>query len=94
MKIIIVLRGAPGSGKSTFAEAMGLSPFTISSDKLRMQLSSLRLDPTSGQMVIDMTQETQGNFLVLVLVLVLPSLTHSSSISVKFKWRCGRSSID
>ena len=42
MRHLILLRGAPGVGKSTFVEHQGLKQFTISPDEFRMFLVCLR----------------------------------------------------
>lgn len=40
MKQLIILRGAPGSGKSTFIKQNGLEPYTLSPDTLRSLFAS------------------------------------------------------
>lgn len=40
MRTLILMRGAPGSGKSTFVEKNGLLPFTISPDILRLLIQA------------------------------------------------------
>ena len=39
MKKLIILRGAPGSGKSSFIAKHGLSGYTLSTDDLRIQFA-------------------------------------------------------
>lgn len=41
MKNLFLLRGLPGSGKSTYIKAMELEPYTLSSDKLREMFAGL-----------------------------------------------------
>lgn len=36
MRVLILLQGVPGSGKSTFVKQMGFEPITISTDDLRL----------------------------------------------------------
>jgi predicted kinase len=36
MRLLLLLQGAPGSGKSTFIEQHGLGPWTVSTDSLRL----------------------------------------------------------
>lgn len=36
MRDLVLLRGIPGSGKSSWINAMGLEPFTLESDKIRL----------------------------------------------------------
>jgi predicted kinase/UDP-2,3-diacylglucosamine pyrophosphatase LpxH len=52
MKQLIVLRGIPGSGKSTFVKDFGLEPYVISTDSLRMLFKNLNLGE-DGQLSID-----------------------------------------
>ncbi|WRW34115.1 RNA ligase [Staphylococcus phage CF1] len=40
MKQLVLMRGAPGAGKSTFIKENGLEPYTISPDKLRQMHTS------------------------------------------------------
>lgn len=56
MRYLIVLRGSPGSGKSTWVENNRLEPYTLSSDKIRMMISSLELTAT-GQMIPQVNKE-------------------------------------
>lgn len=44
MRVLLLLRGSPGCGKSTWINGSGLSSFTLSSDDLRMLYSSPRYD--------------------------------------------------
>lgn len=52
MKSLILLRGLPGCGKSTFITKNKLEPFTIESDKVRLMYSSFRTDK-EGNISID-----------------------------------------
>ena len=40
MRSLVILRGAPGAGKSTWIEKMGLSNYTLSADSIRMLAES------------------------------------------------------
>lgn len=40
MRTLVLMRGAPGSGKSTFIKRMGLKPYTISPDDFRLLAAS------------------------------------------------------
>ena len=40
MRILLLLRGAPGCGKSAWVEANGLKPYTLSSDDIRLMYQS------------------------------------------------------
>lgn len=44
MKILILTRGAPGSGKTTFLSQNGLSRYVVSPDSIRGQLGGVELD--------------------------------------------------
>ena len=40
MRILLLMRGVPGSGKSTFIKEQGLEPYTLSADPLRLLYAS------------------------------------------------------
>lgn len=40
MRVLLLFRGAPGCGKSTFIEKNGLKPYTLSADDIRLMYSS------------------------------------------------------
>lgn len=44
MRILLLIRGVPGSGKSTFIKEQGLEPYTLSADALRLLYASPMLD--------------------------------------------------
>lgn len=44
MRVLLLFRGAPGCGKSTYIQEHGLAPYTLSADDIRMQCSSPVLD--------------------------------------------------
>ena len=44
MRILLLMRGVPGSGKSTFIKEQGLEPYTLSADELRLLYASPMLD--------------------------------------------------
>ena len=50
MRILLLLRGAPGCGKSTWIEENGLKPYTLSADSIRLMYQSpvMRADGTKG----------------------------------------------
>lgn len=50
MRILLLLRGAPGCGKSTWIEQNGLKPYTLSADSIRLLYQSpvMRADGTEG----------------------------------------------
>lgn len=40
MRVLLLLRGSAGCGKSTWIEQNGLKPYTLSADDIRMMCSS------------------------------------------------------
>ena len=40
MRSLLLFRGAPGCGKSTFIDSHGLRPFALSADEIRLQCQS------------------------------------------------------
>lgn len=50
IRTLVLFRGCPGCGKSTFIEYMGWQPYTISPDNIRMMMGSLttNIDGTHG----------------------------------------------
>lgn len=44
MKVLILTRGAPGSGKTTFLSHNGLSRYVVSPDSIRAQLGGVEVD--------------------------------------------------
>ena len=44
MKLLIILRGAPASGKSYFVKQNDLEDLTLSTDKIRLMYSSIYTD--------------------------------------------------
>lgn len=56
MQYLVLLRGAPASGKSTFIKEHHLEPYTLSADQIRTQVSSPVLN-TEGDFVISQKQD-------------------------------------
>ena len=56
MRTLLLFRGAPGSGKSTYIDEHGLKPFTLSADEIRLQCQSAQQD-IFGHDVISMDNE-------------------------------------
>lgn len=56
MQYLVLLRGAPASGKSTFIKEHHLEPYTLSADQIRTQVSSPVLN-TEGEFVISQKQD-------------------------------------
>ena len=53
MRRLVLLRGIPGAGKSTWVKKNGLEKFTLSSDKVRLMLHSPALTPDGFEEVQD-----------------------------------------
>ena len=58
MRTLLILRGAPGSGKSTWIEQNGLLPYTLSPDTLRVMHSSRELQ-ADGRFAVARNQDTE-----------------------------------
>ena len=57
MKTLLLLRGAPGAGKSTFIKENNLEQYTLEADKFRTLISSPELDITGK---FNITQHQDG----------------------------------
>ena len=57
MRDLILLRGAPGSGKSTFVKEHHLEPYTVSSDQVRLMFSAPEIDALTGEPHISQRNE-------------------------------------
>lgn len=44
MRTLLLMRGAMGSGKSSFIKENGLEPYTLEGDKFRMLLANPAMD--------------------------------------------------
>lgn len=90
MRKLYLLRGAPGSGKSTFIKNNDLEAFTISSDVIRLQLESLAYD-IKGNPFITQTNNKQAWQLLMTSVeerlkrgcLTIVDATHSNYKDIK-----------
>ena len=63
MKQLIILRGAPGSGKSTFIQEKTLTPYTVSPDELRSLYGSPVLTEVNGFQVNHKNEKRVWNML-------------------------------
>lgn len=52
MRSLVILRGSPGSGKSTWVEKMGLKNYTLCADDIRMLMESPILAPNETHTII------------------------------------------
>ena len=69
MRTLLVLRGAPGSGKSTFVEKNGLLPYTLCPDTIRVMCSSRELQ-ADGHFSIARNNETEKQTWKIVMDLL------------------------
>ena len=58
MRTLLILRGAPGCGKSTFVEKNGLLPYTLCPDTLRVMCSSRELQ-ADGRFAVARNNNTE-----------------------------------
>ena len=56
MRVLLLMRGAMGCGKSTFIEQHGLKPYTLCADDIRLLCQSPVLD-TNGKQKISQKKE-------------------------------------
>ena len=56
MRVLLLMRGAPGCGKSTFIDNNGLRPYALSADEIRLQCQSSQQNIT-GEEAISMSNE-------------------------------------
>ena len=59
MRTLVVLRGAPGSGKSTWVEKWGLKPYTLCADTIRELFESPVMDDEHGIMQISQKNDKE-----------------------------------
>lgn len=103
MRYLVLLRGSPGVGKSTWIKENNLEDYTISSDKLRILIQSPALD-IYGNPYISQTNDSKVWGMVYALCeermkrgeLIIVDATHSRSqfinnyreLCQKFRYRC------
>ncbi len=63
MRKLVILRGAPGSGKSTFIKDQGLEAYALSPDNLRIQIGGIILS-SDGRLSINYNKEKEVWLLV------------------------------
>lgn len=66
MRSLVLLRGIPGSGKSTFIKENGLEPYTLSPDNLRLLYAS-PIHTEYGITISDRNEKKVWNFLLELL---------------------------
>ena len=58
MRTLLITRGAPGSGKTTWIKQQGLDVYTLSPDNIRVLCSSVELQPT-GEFKISQDRDNE-----------------------------------
>jgi len=48
-KTLLITRGAPGAGKTTFLKKLGLYSFVVSSDQIRCEIGGIKILPNGAQ---------------------------------------------
>ena len=48
MRTLLLMRGAPGAGKSTWIKNHNLEEYTLSPDNIRILCSSIEMQPTGN----------------------------------------------
>lgn len=67
MRSLLLLRGAPGCGKSTFINENGLKSYTLSADDIRLQCQSAQQLPDGGLAISQNNEKTVWNMLFKLL---------------------------
>ena len=67
MRKLIILRGAQGSGKSTFVKKNDLERFTLSADTIRLMLNSPELTIDHTEMIPQFNNKKTWNILYSLL---------------------------
>ena len=67
MRVLVLFRGAPGCGKSTFIERNGLKPYTLSADDLRMLYGSPVLNVEGNEEIDQNLSNDAWNLLFEIL---------------------------
>ncbi len=107
MRDLILLRGAPGSGKSTFVRDNHLEPYTLSSDAVRLMFSCPEFDALTGEPHISQRNEhavwefieqtaelrmKMGQFLVLDAQNIAPE--RWMDMAEKYRYRVWKKTMD
>lgn len=67
MRVLLLFRGAPGSGKSTFIKEHGLKPYTLCADDIRLLYSSPSLDANGNYSINQNNDKAVWNALFKIL---------------------------
>ena len=69
MKTLLLFRGAPGCGKSTFINENDLKPYTLSADDIRLLCQSTQLDVNGGSYISQSNDKDVWNMLFKLLTI-------------------------
>ena len=67
MRVLLLFRGAPGAGKSTFIKERGLKPYTLCADDIRLLYSSPSLDANGNYCINQNNDKAVWNALFKIL---------------------------
>ena len=67
MRVLLLLRGSPGCGKSTWIKENGLERYTLSADEIRLMCSSPAMNVFGDQYINQDSDHIVWNFLFKVL---------------------------
>ena len=67
MRVLLLFRGAPGCGKSTFIEEHGLKPYTLCADDIRLMCASPTLQTDGTRKISQENDKTVWNTLFKIL---------------------------
>lgn len=59
MKALVLMRGAPGAGKSTWLKTYRLEPYTLCADEIRLMFQGPIMDHESGKMCISQKNDAK-----------------------------------
>ena len=59
MKSLILMRGAPGAGKSTWIKTFGLQPYTLCADEIRLMFQGPVMNHETGKMCISQKNDNK-----------------------------------
>ena len=77
MRVLLLFRGAPGCGKSTFIEKNGLKPYALCADDIRLQCSSPILQVDGSRKISQKNDRTVWKTLFNILEIQLGTYKYS-----------------
>lgn len=69
MRVLLLFRGAPGCGKSTYIDRNGLRPYTLSADEIRLQCQLAQQSIYGGEEISQSNDKTVWRILFDLLEL-------------------------